>query len=153
MLAVAPAFAVTVDLGPTIEVGQVPSGYRRVIPIVGGVVDGELTGVVIPGGADWSTVRPDGVTMLWARYELRIFDRCNVSVVNVGRTRSRQGSPEAGASSPAILTVPTFEAPDGELAWLNEGTFLGELHRTGSDQVSILVYRVRAADADGPGAS
>ncbi len=146
MLQLVPTFTIAVDLAPTLEVGQLPAGYRRVIPIVGGVVHGAgLTGTVVPGGADWGTVRSDGVAELWARYELRFDDGTLVSVVNTARVRSAPVAETAETAGQTILTVPSFEAPDGPLAWLNEATFVGELHRSGPAQVTVVVHQVQAA--------
>ncbi|MEY4653160.1 MAG: hypothetical protein RI884_1741, partial [Pseudomonadota bacterium] len=39
------------------EVGQVPGGLRRMVPILGGQVQGEgWTGRVLPGGADFQWI-------------------------------------------------------------------------------------------------
>ena len=63
------AFTITADLAEPRVVGLTPAGHRRVIAITGGQVDGPaLTGEVLPGGADWSVVRPDGAVHVWARY-------------------------------------------------------------------------------------
>lgn len=50
-------FTAEVALGPVVEVGRTPTGFRRVIPIVGGTVSGGLEGQVLPGGADWNVLR------------------------------------------------------------------------------------------------
>ena len=50
-----------VQVGTPLEVGQVPRGRRRVIPILGGTFEGPtIRGNVLPGGADWQIVRADG---------------------------------------------------------------------------------------------
>ena len=41
-LASTPLFTAEVLLGPVVEVGRTPTGFRRVIPIVGGAVSGGL---------------------------------------------------------------------------------------------------------------
>jgi hypothetical protein len=44
----------SVELGPPIIVGSTPYGERRIIPIKGGEFAGpNLSGKVLPGGADW----------------------------------------------------------------------------------------------------
>ncbi len=40
------------------------------IPITGGTFRGSLAGRVLPGGADWQWIRPDGVADIAARYVL-----------------------------------------------------------------------------------
>lgn len=149
MLQCVPVFTISVDLGPVRDVGPVPSGYRRVIPILGGTVRGPaLSGTVLPGGADWNTVRSDGVMELWARYELQAASGALVSVVNVGRGLvAPSGEGSAGNEGPPVLTVPSFEVAAGDLDWLNRQVFVGALRRTASEQVSIAVHRVEPAPA------
>ena len=92
------AFTITADLAEPRVVGLTPAGHRRVIAITGGQVDGPaLTGEVLPGGADWSVVRPDGAVHVWARYEIRSADGAIISVVNdgLGRPASPPASPGA----------------------------------------------------------
>jgi len=47
------------------EFGEVPGGRRRIIEILGGTFEGpNIRGRVLPGGADWQLVRPDGFAEL-----------------------------------------------------------------------------------------
>ena len=138
------AFTIAADLGEIREVGKTHAGVRRVIPIVGGTVTGpSLTGDVLPGGADWNVVRPDGAIHIWARYEIRISDGPIVSVVNEGLAYFDAAAPDAG-NTPSIPTHPVFEVPDGGPMWLATGFFLGEL-KPGDGHVTIDVSRVRTA--------
>ena len=142
-------FTIEARLGPTVDVGPTPGGFRRVIPIVGGVVRDGLDGVVLPGGADWNTVRGDGVTELWARYELRLADgTADGTVVSVLNTALHPPGAE-----PPILTHPRFEVPDGGPVWLRSGAFVGVLEppggragtETGTEpRVVIEVHRLTA---------
>ena len=57
-----------VAIAPPIEVGQTPSGLRRVIPITGGVVKGpRLNGRVLAGGADFQLILGGGRRRSWTR--------------------------------------------------------------------------------------
>jgi hypothetical protein len=116
---------VTVDR--PIEVGDVPAGYRRVIPITGGEASGErLHGVVLPGGADWNTIRADDTMHFWARYTLRTHDAVTIGVIHEAY------HPNVSAVLPILAAgddpddawrargVPRFEAPVGRYAWLND---------------------------------
>src|SRR6185369_18083784 len=51
-----------VQVGTPLEVGAVPRGRRRIVSINGGTFSGPngLKGKVLPGGADWQIIRPDG---------------------------------------------------------------------------------------------
>ena len=47
-------FEALVDIAPAVVQGETASGVRRFIPITGGRLEGpELSGEVLPGGADW----------------------------------------------------------------------------------------------------
>jgi hypothetical protein len=130
-------FEVVAQVDQPLVIGQTSHGLRRVIPILGGTVSGpRLQGTVLPGGADWQFVRPDGVLSLEARYTIRTSEGTLVSVTNRGM---RHGPPEIieritrGEPVPAgsyyFRTVAEFEAPLGPLEWLNKGLFLGLAER------------------------
>jgi hypothetical protein len=71
--------AVTQDLGVT------PQGKRVTYPIVGGAFEGErLRGKVLPGGADWTTQRPDGAMELDLRATLETDDGALVHMTFTG---------------------------------------------------------------------
>jgi hypothetical protein len=74
-------FEVEVGRPSTIDAG---AHGRRVIPITGGSVSGEWTGVVLPGGADWQIMWPDGRLDLEARYALDIDGHGLVEVLSQG---------------------------------------------------------------------
>ncbi|MFM1885164.1 MAG: hypothetical protein RL026_321 [Pseudomonadota bacterium] len=131
-------------------IGQGPKGLRRVVPILGGSFEGpRLKGRIIPGGADWQYVRPDGVLSLEARYTLEVDDGTRIMVVNRGM---RHGPPEVlerifrGEIVPAdayyFRCTPEFEAPAGPHAWLNESIFIGTAERR-LDAAIVRVHRVK----------
>jgi hypothetical protein len=56
-------------------IGPSAHGLRRIAPLRGGEVTGPLLqGKVLPGGADWQFVRPDGVLQIEAKYTLQATD-------------------------------------------------------------------------------
>ena len=121
-------FRATVEIGAPLSVGMTPLGERRIIPITGGRVEGErFSGEVLPGGADWQLVRPDGTALLEARYTLRARDGALVYVCNRG---VRAGRPEVLAriargeavdpSTYYFRTTPRFETGAPQYAWLND---------------------------------
>ena len=70
-----PICSLHVELGTVQEIGTLASGRRRVVPILGGRVEGPaLQGEVLPGGADWQLVAPDGSAAIEARYTMRASD-------------------------------------------------------------------------------
>jgi Protein of unknown function (DUF3237) len=108
---------VTVMLETPLVVGALAVGTRRIIPITGGHFTGpKLSGVVLPGGADWQLVQTDGVALLDARYTLQTHDGALIYVQNRG---VRHGPPEILAAiargeevDPAhyyMRTTPIFE--------------------------------------------
>ena len=139
-----------VKLDPAIVVGETALGIRRIIPIIGGSVEGpNIKGTIVRGGADWQVLRPDGVTELEAHYQFRTDDGELIYIKNTGL---RVASPEVAAqlANGALLSgdqyyfraVPKFEAPrDGKYAWLNDAIFVCSGARL-PDAVSIKVWKL-----------
>jgi hypothetical protein len=65
------AFDVRARLGPLEDHGMTRAGHRRVVPIIDGQVSGLFEAEILPGGADWQVVRPDGAIEIEARYSAR----------------------------------------------------------------------------------
>ena len=138
-----------VDVGPIRDLGAMPHGRRRLVVILGGVVSGpRLAGDILPGGADWQYVRDDGSVELVARYAIKTTAGPEIAVSNRG---IRRAAPEVLARlaagepvDPALIyfrTIPTFEAPDGALSWLNRSLFLANAVRL-PDKVKLRVFEV-----------
>jgi len=131
------------------ELGDVPGGRRRIIPIIGGEVEGErLSGRILDPGADLQTVHADGTTELHARHSIRTHDGALIDFRNFG---FRHGPPEVMArlargedvdpSQYYMRTHPRFETGDGRYSWLNRMICVGTggRHR---DHVRISVFEV-----------
>ncbi len=121
-------FEAKVTLDPPQELGQTNYGKRRIIPITGGTFSGpNLNGTVLPGGADWQTVRADGTADLEARYTLKTDDGALIYIQNRG---IRHAPPEVLArlargeavdpSEYYMRTAATFEVADGKYSWLTK---------------------------------
>ncbi|WP_336713041.1 DUF3237 domain-containing protein [Arthrobacter sp. USHLN218] len=145
------AFTLYVDLDAPVEVGATPQGTRRIIPITGGRFEGPLLkGDILPGGADWNLVRPDGIVHLWARYTIRADDGALIMVTNEGWGTQDDATMQQIFSGvpmdPAgwyCRTQPRFEADMGRHQWLNESVFAGDLRPpTRADQVVVDIYRI-----------
>ena len=144
------AFEAAVSVAPRFSLGAVHGGERRVIPITGGVVTGKLlSGRVIPGGADWQLVQPDGLIDLTARYTIEAADGTLIGVVNRGLRHgpaNEMARLAAGETvNPALIyfrTTPVFEAPAGPHEWLARHIFVatGQRH---PDGVLIRFFVVR----------
>lgn len=126
--------SISVQVGEPIEIGQTPGGLRRIIPILGGKVEGpELRGRVLPAGADFQILRSATLTELEAKYAIETDDGERLYVNNFGL---RSGS-EADISAllrgepvdPARIyfrCTPRIEARDGgPWAWLSSRILVG----------------------------
>jgi hypothetical protein len=142
------AFELEARIGPALEFGETGGGLRRMVPILGGQVSGRLQAEVIAGGADWQTIRPTGVTDLWARYALRAADGAGIVVTNSGVRRAsaevsrrlKEGQP-VDPSEYYFRSSPAFETGSEAHRWLTETLFVGVGERW-PDHVRLKVYEV-----------
>jgi hypothetical protein len=137
-------FDLRVQVGKPVEIGR-----RRIVPILGGAFEGSgIKGTVLPGGADYQVIHPDGFTEADARYVLETDRGARVYVVNRGM---RHGPPDAIAKlnageavDPSLIyfrTVPTFETSAPELLWITRAVFIGVGERYPAEVV-IRFFRV-----------
>lgn len=136
-------------VGDPVEIGQVPHGRRRIVPILGGTVKGpSFNATVVPGGADWQLIQPDGFSELDTRYTLKTERGELVYVQNLG---IRHAAPDvmqkllAGqVVDPKLVyfrTVPKFETSVPELQWLARSVFVGIGERFPTEVV-VRFYRL-----------
>jgi hypothetical protein len=115
-----------------IEIGRISGNLRRVIPIAGGEVLGpRIRGKILPGGADYQTMRADGVSELEARYVIEIDSGGLIYVENSG---VRYGAPELMEKlrrgemvDPELIyfrTAPRFETAAPGYEWLMQNLFI-----------------------------
>ncbi|PRB09383.1 hypothetical protein CQ047_11005 [Microbacterium sp. MYb72] len=143
-----PAFDVEVALGPLEDHLGTSAGHRRVVPILGGRVSGEVDAEVLPGGADWQLVRPDGTIEIDSRYSART---ASGDLLLLHARGLRTGSPEVLARlgrgedvDPALYsfrTTVTVETSAPALAHLQQSLFLASAQRLAS-AVHYRAYRV-----------
>lgn len=140
--------AVTIAL--PVEIGQTPSGLRRLIPITGGEVKGPLlNGKVLAGGADFQLLLGDGTQAhLDARYVIELDDGTRVFVQNTAlRVASLENSQRIMRGEPVnpaeiyFRCQPRLEAAGDPWAWLAESQFIGSGRRA-PDGVFLSFYRV-----------
>src|SRR5688572_24561007 len=66
------AFEVRAQVATPTVVGELQTGVRRIVDILGGTFEGpKLKGKLLQGGADWQLIREDGFTDIDARYTLQ----------------------------------------------------------------------------------
>jgi hypothetical protein len=122
-----PLFDLHAELAEALDFRMTPAGHRRVINILGGWFEGSrVSGVVLPGGADWQLIQPNGVAVLDARYTLRSRDGDLIQVTSLGM---RHGPPDAmealargedvDPNSYYFRTVLRLETGAPPLEWLN----------------------------------
>ena len=137
-----------VDLAPIQELGAGRAGIRRIIPIIGGTVSGQVNGTLQNLGADWQTVYADGTAWLDARYAINTDDGATIEVINQGL---RHGPAEVMARVAAgedvdpsdyyMRTSARLETGDARYDWVNRMMFLGVGARKAA-QVHIQLYIV-----------
>jgi hypothetical protein len=149
-----PAFTVDARLGPLEDHGVTRAGHRRVVPIaggrVGGLPDGQtrLDAEILPGGADWQVVRPDGTIEIDTRYSARTPAGEHLHFRTAG---VRSGPPDVLAAlrrgedvDPAsyyFRVAVYLETSAPRLAFLERSIFIASAVR-GADSVSYTAYRV-----------
>ena len=139
-----------VQVGAPEEVGHALFGHRRVIPLLGGTVDGpQLKGRILPGGSDYQAIRNTTFTDIHARYIIETDEGERIYVENTG---IRTGSAEDIAAivrgetvDPERLyfrTIPRLETASEKWQWLNTHLFVGTGARY-PDRVELNFYVVR----------
>src|SRR5881275_3795932 len=74
-----------VFVAPPQRLGVVPHGTRVIAPITSGTFEGpRLRGKVLPGGADWTLLRPDGVLELDLQLTLETEDGALIRLSSFG---------------------------------------------------------------------
>ncbi|AEC19372.1 hypothetical protein PT7_0832 [Pusillimonas sp. T7-7] len=138
-----------VDVGAPQEIGHTPGGRRRVIPITGGTVTGQLSGHILPGGADFQAIRSHTFTDIHARYVIETDQGEMVYVENTGiRTGSAEDIAALAHGKPVdperiyFRSYPRFETASPRLDWLNTHLFLGTGARH-PDRVELNFYLIR----------
>ena len=142
-------FTITARIGEVTSAGEIGTGVRRIIPIIGGEVKGEkINGKVCPFGADFQIIRPNELIELEAKYAFETDDGAVVYVENKGLRfgpvdllqKLKRGEPV----DPKLIyfrTMPRFETGAPQYRWLMESLFIGSAARH-ADRVVIDVHQV-----------
>jgi uncharacterized protein DUF3237 len=143
------AFTITARIAEVTSAGDIGSGVRRIIPIVGGEVRGEkVNGKVLGFGADFQIIRPNELIELEAKYAFETDDGAVVYVENKGirfgpvdlLQKLKRGEPV----DPNLIyfrTLPKFETGSENYRWLMEHIFIASAARH-ADRVVIDVHQV-----------
>ena len=142
-------FTITARIAEVTSAGDIGTGVRRIIPIIGGEVKGEgINGKVLPFGADFQIIRPNELIELEAKYAFETDDGAVVYVENKGirfgpvdlLERLKRGEPV----DPKLIyfrTVPKFETGAEKYRWLMQHIFIASAARH-ADRVVIDVHQV-----------
>ena len=115
------------------EVSQTHHGVRRLIPILGGQVQGQgWSARVLPGGADFQLIVNERMAELDARYTI---ETDGGDLIFVQNHAVRTAAPEVMAKlvrgepvppeSVYFRCTPSFETASASLAWITERLFVG----------------------------
>ncbi|WFU32477.1 DUF3237 domain-containing protein [Bradyrhizobium brasilense] len=142
-------FTITARIAEVTSAGDIGTGVRRIIPIIGGEVRGEkVNGRVLAFGADFQIIRPNELIELEAKYAFETDDGAVVYVENKGirfgpvelLQKLKRGEPV----DPKLIyfrTVPKFETGAENYRWLMQHIFVGSAARH-ADRVVIDVHQV-----------
>ena len=142
-------FDLSVAVAHPFELGEIGLGERRIIAIDGGLASGpRLNGRILPGGADFQIIRPNGLTELHARYVIEAHDGALIYVENNGIrfgalediARLKRGEP-VPPERIYFKAVPRFETSAPAYGWMMEAIFLCTGIRKPAS-VELSVYRV-----------
>jgi Protein of unknown function (DUF3237) len=128
-------FEAELQTGPVLEIGATQYGARRVIPIMGGTVEGpRINGRFLDGGLEWELTPADGKVEVEARNVIRADDGRLIYMRTCG----------AGAPGASVRIVPDFEAPSSsDYAFLHGRTLVGT-RALGQGSMTLRVYEVAA---------
>jgi hypothetical protein len=143
------AFTAHVQIAAPVEQGDVDGGRQRFIAITGGTVAGpRLKGTILPGGGDWQTILPGGLTQVVARYFIRADDGTVIAIDNPGvRVASAAVTERLARNEPVdpsayyFRTTPRFTVAAGRHDWMRRTVFVARGIRRPTEVV-IHVYAV-----------
>ena len=112
--------AIRADIGPPTEFATTRGFGRSLFPILGGEALGQgWRAVILPGGADFARLLPDGTYEVAARYLMQLEDGTLIMVANAGRMVPQPDGSYLGR------TQARLEVPPGPHAALGEMVLVG----------------------------
>jgi Protein of unknown function (DUF3237) len=141
--------SLNLDRAHTQDVGAGPQGHCRIVPELGGSFAGpKLKGEVLPGGAEWLLLRPDGVKQMDVRITLRTNDGELIYTTYRGVDTA---SPEVAERLARSETVdpseyyfriqPLLETGSQKYGWMNQIVSVGFGKRTSLSLGYARLYR------------
>lgn len=139
-------FDIRIDFEERHIFGPTPEGCGQgYVPAAGGTITGpRLSGRVVPkSGADFATVRPDGVVVMNAHYMLEASDGALIYVNNRGYLVPAPRSPDVDprfAQPRYFRLTPTFKVATGPHDWLARTVIVGTGERHNDPDHSLFRY-------------
>lgn len=140
-------FTITIELQPTIEMGDTPHGKRRIFSVSGGKFAGDkIRGTIMPViGSDLLLVRADGSAQQDVRMLLQTDDGALVLMTYRGvrhasdevNTRVARGE-QVSSTDYYLRTAPFFETSSARYSWINKIVTIG----VGERRPDSVVYEV-----------
>jgi len=138
---------IDVAVQPVVAMGALPLGERRIVVFDGGTFEGRggLGGTIAPGGADWQTVRADGVIEIDAHYLLLTDDGESIEVRSRGIRKATAAVAERMARGEEVdpaeyyfRTHVRLSTSASRLFWINDllAVSTGE-RRRGTVRISV----------------
>ena len=140
------------NLRESIQAGATPLGQRVIADVMGGRIEGRVSGELLPSGADWLIVGNDGCgridvraaarlddgSVLYMTYNGRLFVPPDVAPRAMNRATAEQVDPTAYY----FRVAPTYETASKQYSWLNrlQAVGVGRLTKTG---VSYKIYEIK----------
>lgn len=145
-----PVCTLQVELGPIHEMGQGRGSVRRIVPIIGGSVEGPLlNGRILDVGADWQSVFSSGLAELDTRYAMQTHDGAVIEIRNYGFRHGPAEVIQAMARGESVdhqsyymRTHARLETGDERYSWVNKTLFVGSGSRL-PEAVVIELFAIR----------
>jgi hypothetical protein len=134
------AFDIRIDFDKRLVFGPVSGGAKQgYVSLKSGVIRGpRLNGKVMDhSGADWATVRTDGVVETNAHYMLEADDGTPIYIQNRGYIYNTQPN---SPGPPYFRCTPYFRAPVGKHDWLNRTVIVGGGERHANPDYTLFRY-------------
>lgn len=143
-------YSADVSLGEPVHLGTTAQGYRLIVPILGGTLEGpSIRATIRSGGSDWIIVRPDGVSELDIRTMAETDDGALIYVTIRGYLTNQAEIVERVMRGEAVSTddyyfglAPVYETSDPRYAWLQSILVVGMAQFHGA-RVTYEAYTVR----------
>jgi hypothetical protein len=140
---------INADLEDPIDVGATPHGMRMIFNITGGTVEGpNVSGEVLPTGADWLVIRSDMAAELDVRATMKTSDNEIIYTYYRGIIDaslevfdSIQKGEDVDPSTYYFRTTPVFETASEKYGWLNKIVAVG-VGKLAKNKVIYRVYKI-----------